>query len=101
MPEIRLTRRQCAYPMITNPRVVEKMERIPKSDTKYCSTAAIEFWELVKAPHFASGAMQLRIRVTYPNRAVRMVAGSFADRRSLDDYIDRWLPRLLGKEKSA
>jgi hypothetical protein len=45
--------------------------------------------------------MQFRIRVTYPNGDVRMMAGAFPDRRCMDDYIDRWLPTFAGKEKAA
>jgi hypothetical protein len=45
--------------------------------------------------------MQYRIRVKNPNGDVRMMGGVFADRRRLDNYIERWLPTFVGKEKNA
>jgi hypothetical protein len=71
------------------------------SDVKYRSTRPIAFWEVVKVPHFASGVMQFRISVTYPNGDVRLMACAFADRIGLDHYIDRWLPTFSGKEKTV
>ena len=45
--------------------------------------------------------MQYRIRVKNPNGDLRMMGGVFADRRRLDNYIERWLPTFAGKEKNA
>ena len=89
------------YTMIAQSEVAGKNGPFSESDAKYRSTRAIDFWEVVKTPHFGSGVMQFRIRVTYPNGDVRMMAGAFPDRRCMDDYIARWLPTFAGKEKAA
>jgi hypothetical protein len=75
------------------------MGKYSESDAKYRSTKPIDAWEVVKMPHSVSGVMQFRISVTYPNGDVRTMACAFANRRSMDDYIDRWLPTFVGKEK--
>ncbi len=85
--------------MIAAPDPLAKSRAYPESDAKYRSTKAIDFWEVVKTPHFATHAIQLRIRVTYPNGAVRTLAAAFADRIGLDSYLDRWLPTFVGKER--
>jgi hypothetical protein len=87
--------------MIAEPEVVAKTGSYPESDAKYRSTKAIDFWEVVETPHFASGAMQLRVRVMYPNGTVHMLGAAFADRSALNNYIDRWLPTFVGKEKTS
>jgi hypothetical protein len=86
---------------IAQSQIAEKHQAYSEGDAKYRSTRAIDFWEVIKTPHFASGLMQFRIRVTYPSGDVRMMAGAFADRGRMDDYIERWLPTLTGKEKTA
>jgi hypothetical protein len=73
----------------------------PQSDARYRSTKAIAFWEVVRTTHFASGAMQLRIKATYLNGGVRMIGAGFADRTALNNYLDRWWPTFAGKEKSS
>jgi hypothetical protein len=87
--------------VIAQAELTAKIGTYPESDAKYRSTTAIDFWEVVKTPHFATGAMQLRVRVTYPNGAVRMLGAAFADRSALNNYIDRWLPTFVGNEKTA
>jgi hypothetical protein len=87
--------------MIAQSEVAAKNGTYPESDAKYRSTRAIDFWEVVKTPHFGSRVIHFRIRVTYPDGNVRTLAGAFADRRALDDYIARWLPTLAGKEKTS
>jgi len=72
-----------------------------EGDAKYRSTRPIDFWEVVKAPHFGSGVMQFRMKVTYPNGDVRMMACAFSNREGMNNYIDRWLPTFSGKEKAV
>jgi len=72
-----------------------------ENDAKYRSTRAINSWRVIKTPHFATGVAQFRIQVTYPNGIVRMMAGIFADRIRMDNYILRWLPTFTGKERTT
>ena len=73
--------------------------KIRNSDAKYRSTRAIAFWEVVKAPHFASGVLQFRIRATFPDGSFRTMAPAFTDRDRLNKYIQRWWPTYAGKER--
>lgn len=87
--------------MIYQPDVTGKIGKYLENDAKYRSTKAVDFWEVVRTRHFASGALQLRIRVTYPNGTTHMLGAAFADRSALNSYIDRWLPTFVGKEQIA
>lgn len=87
--------------LIAQQEITAKIGTLLESDARYRSTKTIRFWEVVRTRHFATRAMQLRIRVTYPNGAVRMLGAAFADRSALNNYIDRWWPAFEGKEKIA
>jgi hypothetical protein len=80
---------------------MKEMKTYWVGDAKYRSTRAIDFWEVVKTPLLGSGVMQYRIRVTNPNGSVRMMTSVFANRRRLDNYVERWLPTFAGKETHA
>jgi hypothetical protein len=40
----------------------------------------------------------LRLRVTYTDGQVRILAPAFSDRTQLDKYVARWHPDFTGKE---
>jgi hypothetical protein len=56
---------------------------------------------LHKPAPFGDPLKILRIQVTYLNGTLRMLAASFRNRAELDNYVARFHPEFVGKERRS
>jgi len=56
-------------------------------------------WSVIEKPHpYGRPERKLRIKVTFQDGSVRVLAPAFRDGREVHEYIDRKCPELAGKE---